>query len=79
VAPRLKTSEALLTALAGLTAYEAGMYGEVLEQAAEAPGLTYAGALAVAAELKAEVTRLGGDADALIHGIYCRASAPAFP
>lgn len=82
MAGRLNNGEALLTALAGLTAYEAARTPADLEallaMGAEAPGETFAGALALAGRLAQEVRALGGDPDALLARIYGRASELAY-
>lgn len=80
MAGRMRASQALLTALAGLTAYEGGSLGteQLLAMGEEAPGETFVAALAVASRLAEEVRRLGGDPDALRRRVYDRASDLAY-
>jgi hypothetical protein len=88
VASRVSPGQSLLTALAGLTAYEAGAYpGDLLDTRAEKPeeaeqlrtaADAFAAALAVASRLAEEVRRLGGDPDALRLRIYDKASELAY-
>jgi hypothetical protein len=68
--------QGLLSALAGLTAFEAGEFGEVADMAADP--LAFAGTLVLASKLAAEVDRLGGDSAALLARIYDRASGLAY-
>jgi hypothetical protein len=65
------TAEVLLTALAGVTACEAGLpLAEIAAIGEESPGYNFAGAAALAARLAAEVRALGGDPDAILRGVY---------
>jgi hypothetical protein len=77
MADRPSPAQGLLTALAGVTAYEAGLHAEVLEMGAEEPGWAFGGAVALASRLADEVRRLGGDPDELLTRVYTRACAPA--
>jgi hypothetical protein len=74
MADRPSPSQALLTALAGVTAYEAGLHGEVLKMGAEDPGWSFGGAVALASRLAQEVRRLGGDPDELLRVVYSKAA-----
>jgi hypothetical protein len=65
--------ESLMTALAGLNAYKNGQFALVLDMGAESPG-AFAGAVALAAKLEAEVTRLGGDPAKILARVYAVAS-----
>jgi hypothetical protein len=79
VAGRMSPGQSLLTALAGLTAYEAGASSDDLRaMAAEGPGDAFAAALAVASRLAEEVSRLGGDPASLRARIYDKASDLAY-
>jgi hypothetical protein len=80
VSSRVSSGQALLTALAGLTAYEGGLTSaaELMSMAGDSPDMSFVAALAVASRLGEEVRRLGGDPDALRLGIYDKASAMAF-
>jgi hypothetical protein len=69
--------QALLTALAGVTAYRADMKDEVLSMGAEDPGMAFAGAVSLACWLSDEVRALGGDPEALMRRVYCAASKMA--
>jgi hypothetical protein len=78
VASRMSPGQSMLTALAGLTAYEAGQDSEVLAMGAEAPGEAFAGAVAVAARLACELRRHGIDPAPLLSRIYDKASDLAY-
>jgi nicotinamide mononucleotide (NMN) deamidase PncC len=77
MAGRMTSGQAVLAALAGLTAYEAGMYGEAGAIGAEEPGQVFVGMAAVALRLAEEVRALGGDPGALRARIYDQAQALA--
>jgi hypothetical protein len=78
----MSTGQALLTALAGLHAYEAAVMPEELDallaMGEEAPGETFVGVLALASRLAEEVRKLGGDPDALLARVYDKASELAY-
>ena len=78
MASRMSPGQSMLTALAGLTAYEAGQDGEVLAMGAEAPGEAFAGAVAVASRLASELRRHGIDPAPLLGRIYDKASDLAY-
>lgn len=79
MATRVSAGQALLTALAGLTAYGAGEDGLLaLGTEAEDPGESFAAAVGVAALLAGEVRRLGGDPDALLARVYDKATELAY-
>lgn len=65
--------QALLTALAGVTAYRKDMNTEVLAMGEQEPGWAFAGAVALSCWLAEEVRRLGGDPDELLRRVYCAA------
>jgi hypothetical protein len=73
-----KMNQALLTSLAGVTAFEAGLWDEVLAMGAESPA-NFAAATGLVIRLKAEVARLGGDPDALLSRLYGQAAALPAP
>jgi hypothetical protein len=77
MAARMTSGQAVLAALAGLTAYESGMYGEAASICAEAPVDVFMGMTAVAQRLAEEVRALGGDPDALRARMYDQAQALA--
>jgi hypothetical protein len=64
--------QSVLTALAGLTAYRAGMHRDVLEIGAEP--MAFAGAIALAEKLTEELRRAGGDPDEVLARVYAAAS-----
>ena len=72
--PSLTWDQAVLDAMAGVTAYEADMFGEVLAVSSPA---AFAGAVALVAKLKEEVRKLGGDPDELLRRVYARAAVPS--
>jgi hypothetical protein len=74
-APVMRPHEALLTALAGATAYDEAMFSEVLAMATDPAA--FAGAIALAAKLAQEVDRLGGDSKAVRRRVYDQAQAMA--
>jgi hypothetical protein len=79
VAGRVTAGQSLLTALAGLTAYQAGLpAGELLALGAGEPGESFAAAVGIAALLAEEVRRLGGDPDVILRGVYDKASSLAY-
>lgn len=79
MAGRMSPGQALLSALAGLTAYEAGRpRAELTALADESPDDAFVAALAVASKLAEEVRRLGGDPDGLRLRIYDKASELAY-
>jgi hypothetical protein len=79
VAGRLNNGQALLTALAGLSAYETGApAAELLAMGEEAPAETFVAALAIASALARELERLGGNPDGLRSRIYDKASQLAY-
>lgn len=71
-APAVKTSQALLTALAALTAFESGQYDEAAAMAGEPAA--FFGVLALASRLKMEIRVLNGDPEALLDAVYDKAS-----
>lgn len=76
---RVSYGQALLTVLAGLTAYGAGEAGcYELGAEAEDPGESFAAAVGVTALLADEVRRLGGDPDALLARVYDKATELAY-
>ena len=67
--------QALLTALAGVTALENSMYPEVKEMGREdVTGDSFAAAVALAARMMDEVRRLGGDPGDLMRRVYLAAT-----
>lgn len=79
MAGRMSTGRALLTALAGVTAFEGGVPAlDIIEMGEEAPGESFSAAVAVAAKLAEEVRRLGGDPDEVRRRIYDVASELAY-
>lgn len=71
-APAVKTSRALLTALAASTAFESCQYDEAAAMAGEPAA--FFGVLALVSRLKQEVRSLGGDPEALLAAVYDKAS-----
>ena len=75
------SGHAMLTALAGFNAFEAGLPAEqVLSMGAEAqdPDETFTAALGIAALMAAELRRLGGDPDAILARVYNAGSRIAY-
>lgn len=78
---RASAGQALLTALAGLTAYNAGESAAgLLEPAYGAgdPPAAFASAVGIASLLADEVRKLGGDPDALLARVYDKATELAY-
>lgn len=78
---RASAGQALLTALAGLTAYEAGEPAAgllALESEAGDPGEAFASAVGIASLMADEVRKLGGDPDALLARVYDKATELAY-
>jgi hypothetical protein len=73
VADRREQGAAVLTALAGVTAYQDGLHGEVLAMGAESPGWAFAGVVGLLDRFAAEIDRLGGDSAALRARVYDKA------
>jgi hypothetical protein len=69
-AAALDGRQAALDALAGMTAYESRMFGEVAKIGTSTPAQAFFGAVAVALRLAGEVDRLGGDSRALRDSMY---------
>ena len=78
MASRVRPGQAMLTALAGLTAYESGMAADVSAIGAENPGESFAGAVAIASRLSDELRRHGIDPAPLLGRIYDKASEMAY-
>ena len=80
MADRASVGRALLTALAGLTAYEGESLaaGDLLDLSGDDPGEAFTAALSVAAALAREVRRLGGDPDEVLARVYRKADALAY-
>jgi hypothetical protein len=80
VASRLppEGADALLSALAAVNAYRAGLDSYAVPPAGSAEAaLAFFGALAIAGKALDEVRRLGGDPEALLMGVYERAMVAA--
>jgi hypothetical protein len=77
VAGRVTAGQAMLTAIAGLTAYEGGMAADVPAMA-DPDGDAFAGAVAVASRLADELRRHGVDPAPLLGRIYDKASELAY-
>ncbi len=82
MAVRMSPGQALLTALAGLTAYEDPKRRMSSQDIAAMPGdgagEAFLGAVAVASRLAEEVRRLGGDPSALLTRVYGKATELAY-
>lgn len=69
--------QALLAALEGLEAYDQGDFPSLMATGAQAPCMTFAGAVALAASLRDEIARLGGDPRAVTDRVFCNGMEPA--
>ena len=79
MAGRVSPGQSLLTALAGMTAFRAGMpAAELTAMGEEAPGDSFAAAVAVASRLADELRRNGIDPAPLLSRIYDKASELAY-
>jgi hypothetical protein len=68
----------MLTALAGLTAYDAGESAAGLLAMGDEPGDAFASAVGIASLMADEVRKLGGDPDALLARVYDKATELAY-